>query len=93
MKKKHLIFTLLTTIFFFPTNVFAENYWLVIGSYRQGPGSKPAVSGITSPTLYAIPMQNLELCQKAGIKISKEIYKPVWNFDNRWTCVKSNRSQ
>ncbi len=62
-------------------------YWLIIGSYRQGPGSRPEVSGITSPSLYAIPMKNLELCEKAGKKITKAIYKPVWQFDNRWTCV------
>ena len=32
------------------------DYWLVIGTYRQGPGGRPEVSGITSPSLYAIPM-------------------------------------
>ena len=32
------------------------DYWLVIGSYRQGPGGKPQVSGITSPSLFAIPI-------------------------------------
>ncbi|KGG12655.1 putative GRAM domain [Prochlorococcus sp. MIT 0601] len=60
---------------------------MVMGSYRQGPGSRPEVSGITSPSLYAIPMKSLELCQQAGEKITKAIYKPVWQFDNRWTCV------
>ena len=63
------------------------DYWLVIGSYRQAPGSRPEVSGITSPSLYAIPMSSLELCQKAGKKIAEEIYKPVWQFDSRWTCI------
>ena len=63
------------------------NYWLVIGTYRQAPGSRPEVSGITSPSLQAIPMKSLELCNKAGKKISEEIYKPVWQFDNRWTCI------
>ena len=62
-------------------------YWLVIGSYRQGPGSRPEVSGITSPSLHAIPMKSLELCQQAGVEITKAIYKPVWQFDNKWTCV------
>ncbi len=74
-----------------PLNANAE-YWLVIGSYRQGPGSKPSVSGITSPSLSAIPMDTLAECQKAGQKISDEIYKPVWQFDNRWTCVSGGRS-
>ncbi|WP_320664559.1 hypothetical protein [Prochlorococcus sp. MIT 1223] len=62
-------------------------YRLVIGSYRQGPGSKPHVSGITSPSLFAIPTETLKQCQDAGEKISKEIYKPVWQFDNMWTCI------
>tara|TARA_Y100001968_G_scaffold287756_1_gene289451 strand:+ start:72 stop:353 length:282 start_codon:yes stop_codon:yes gene_type:complete len=63
------------------------SYWLVIGSYRQGPGGKPHVSGITSPSLLAIPMKNKKACQEAGQKIEEEIYKPVWQFDNRWTCI------
>ncbi len=69
-----------------PIKSLAE-YHLVIGSYRQGPGSKPHVSGITSPSLFSIPTRTLEQCEKAGKKISNEIYKPVWQFDNRWTCV------
>ncbi|ABX08612.1 hypothetical protein [Prochlorococcus marinus] len=69
-----------------PLIVQAE-YWLVIGSYRQGPGPRPQVSGITSPSLFAIPMESLEACKKAGKKISSDIYKPVWQFDNRWSCV------
>ncbi len=62
-------------------------YWLVIGSYRQGPGGRPEVSGITSPSVYAIPMKTLKDCKKAGEEVTKEIYKPVWQFDNRWTCI------
>ena len=27
---------------------------------------------------------------KVGGKITKEIYKPVWQFDNRWTCVEGD---
>tara|TARA_Y100001968_G_scaffold63524_1_gene54278 strand:- start:440 stop:733 length:294 start_codon:yes stop_codon:yes gene_type:complete len=68
------------------SNANAE-YWLVIGSYRQGPGSKPHVSGITSPSLFAVPTKTLEQCQNAGEKINNEIYRPVWQFDNRWTCI------
>ena len=48
-------------------------YWLVIGSYRQGPGGRPEVSGITSPTVFAIPMNSIEQCKEAGKKITKEI--------------------
>ncbi len=67
-----------------------EHYWLVIGSYRQGPGGRPEVSGITSPSVFAIPMNSIEQCKAAGKKITDEIYKPVWQFDNRWTCVAGN---
>ena len=65
------------------------DYWLVIGSYRQGPGGKPQVSGITSPSLFAIPIETEEMCIKAGKKIDNEIYKPVWQFDSKWTCIKN----
>ncbi len=89
MRKISILLSTFTFIVLFQNGAFAKDYWLVIGSYRQGPGGKPAVSGITSPSLHAIPMDSLDLCKKAGKKISNEIYKPVWNFDNRWTCVKS----
>tara|TARA_Y100001968_G_scaffold315854_1_gene342944 strand:- start:328 stop:609 length:282 start_codon:yes stop_codon:yes gene_type:complete len=66
------------------------SYWLVIGSYRQGPGAKPQVSGITSPTLFAIPIETEKMCMEAGKKIENEIYKPVWQFDGKWTCIKNS---
>jgi len=69
------------------SDVVKANYWLVIGTYRQGPGGRPEVSGITSPSLHTIPMRDIETCEKAGNKISNDIYKPVWQFDNKWTCV------
>ena len=69
------------------------NYWLVIGTYRQGPGGRPEVSGITSPSLNAIPMKDIETCKEAGAKIFEEIYKPVWQFDNKWTCIYSGISK
>jgi len=71
--------------------LIAGGYWLVIGSFRQGPGGRPEVSGITSPSVYAIPMETMKQCQVAGQKISDDIYKPVWQFDNRWTCVIGDR--
>ena len=77
----------LATALSFTSVAKAESFWLVIGSYRQGPGGKPVVSGITSPSLFAIQMETYEQCVAAGRKISNDIYKPVWNFDNRWTCV------
>ncbi len=76
------------TLFGISTTANAQ-YWLVIGSYRQGPGAKPTVSGITSPSLFAIPMKSKNICEEAGNKISKDIYIPVWQFDNKWTCIYS----
>ena len=90
MKKNFLLkFLAFISILFF-TNTVRAKYFLVIGTYRQGPGGRPEVSGITSPSLHSIPMKNLENCEKAGIKITNEIYKPVWQFDSRWTCVLSD---
>ena len=45
------------------------------------------MSGITSPTLHSIPMKDFDTCNKAGEKIANEIYKPVWQFDSKWTCI------
>ena len=86
---KNKLFLILLSIFsltFFSNSVKA-NYWLIIGTYRQGPGARPEVSGITSHSLHSIPMRDLDSCNKAGEKITNEIYKPVWQFDNRWTCI------
>ena len=66
------------------------DYWLVIGSYRQGPGRKPEVSGITSPSLFAIPIGTEKMCLEAGKQIENDIYKPVWQFDSKWTCIKNS---
>ena len=30
--------------------------------------------------------------KKAGNKISQDIYKPVWQFDSKWTCVFSGNT-
>ena len=87
MKKK----LILLLIFNFSLSFFSEaanaNYWLIIGTYRQGPSRRPEVSGITSPSLHSIPMKDLDTCKKAGEKIANEIYIPVWQFDSKWTCV------
>ena len=87
MKKKSI-----SILFFFLFLLsFSEsvkaNYRLIIGTYRQGPGGRPKVSGITSPSLHSIQMKDLDTCRKAGEQISKEIYRPVWQFDSKWTCV------
>ena len=87
MKNKlFLKFLIVLSVFLFSEDVKA-NYWLVIGTYRQGPGGRPVVSGITSPSLHSIPMKDLETCKKAGNEISEKIFKPVWQFDSKWTCV------
>ena len=89
---KKIIFSfiiVLTSFLGLQTKVKAD-YWLVIGSYRQGPGGKPQVSGITSPSLFALPIGTKEMCMDAGKKIEDEIYKPVWQFDGKWTCIENN---
>ena len=82
--RKKIIFSLiivLTSLLGLQTKAKAE-YWLVIGSYRQGPGGKPQVSGITSPSLFALPIGSKQMCIEAGKKIENDIYKPVWQFDS-----------
>ena len=87
MKKKFFLILLFISSLFLFSDSAKANYWLIIGTYRQGTGRRPEVSGITSPSLHSIPMKDLESCNKAGEKITNEIYKPVWQFDSRWTCV------
>ena len=88
MNKSPFRYFCLILLFAF-TNQVNSQYWLVIGTYRQGPGSRAEVSGITSPSLFAIPMKDIDTCNEAGNKITNEIYKPVWQFDSKWTCVYS----
>ena len=45
------------------------NYWLVIGTYRQGPGGRPLVSGITSQSLHSIPMKDIDTFKKHVMKL------------------------
>ena len=87
MKNKFYFKIILVTSLIFSSPYLKAEYWLVIGTYRQGPGNRPEVSGITSPSLYSLPMKDLETCKIAGEKITNEIYKPVWQFDNKWTCI------
>ena len=86
MKKKSILI-----LFFLFSLIFADSaeakYLLIIGTYRQGPGGRPEVSGITSPSLHSIPMKSLDACNEAGKQITNQIYKPVWQFDSKWTCV------
>tara|TARA_Y100000589_G_scaffold73650_1_gene66781 strand:- start:3575 stop:3856 length:282 start_codon:yes stop_codon:yes gene_type:complete len=87
MKNKFFFKIILVTSLIFSSQYLKAEYWLVIGTYRQGPGNRPEVSGITSPSLYSLPMKDLETCKIAGEKITNEIYKPVWQFDSKWTCI------
>ena len=86
MKKKSILLLNFLLFLIFSGSAKAK-YWLIIGTYIQGPWGRPEVSGITSPSLHSIPMEDLDTCNKAGEKITNEIYKPVWQFDSRWTCV------
>ena len=93
MKKKLFLVLLRLFSIFFYSNSAKANYRLIIGTYRQGPGGRPEVSGITSPSLHSIPMSDLDTCNKAGEKITNEIFKPVWLFDSKWTCVFSGEKK
>ena len=90
--KKNFLKLLIVLFFLLLSDSLKANYWLVIGTYRQGPGGRPAVSGITSPSLHSIPMKDLETCKQAGKEISEKIFKPVCQFDSKWTCVFSGNN-
>ena len=68
MKKKSILILFFLFSLIFSSSAKA-NYWLIIGTYRQGPGGRPEVSGITSPSLHSIPMKDLDTCNKAGDKL------------------------
>ena len=74
MKKKSILklFFLFSLIF----NSAKANYWLIIGTYRQGPGGRPEVSGITSPSLHSIPMKDLDTCNKPREKLLMKYTNP-----------------
>ena len=72
MKKKSILILIFLFSLIFSGSAKAK-YWLVIGTYRQGPGGRPEVSGITSPSLHSIPMKDLNTCKEAGEKISFSI--------------------
>ena len=66
----------------------AGTTYLVLSSYKQPDGgSKPRIAQNSSPSIQVIPMETLEQCEAAGSQIQKDIYKPIWYFDGRWTCV------
>ena len=65
----------------------AESYYLVLGTYKQNSSGKPRVASYSSPSIQVIPMISLEQCEIAGEQIAQDIYKPIWYFDGRWTCV------
>jgi len=68
MKKNSIL-----KLFFLFSLIFSgsakANYWLIIGTYRQGPGGRPEVSGITSPSLHSIPMKEVDTCNKQEKKL------------------------
>ena len=90
ISKPFLKFLLIATVVS-PFKYIKADYLLVIGTYRQGPGNRPEVSGITSPSLYSLPIKDIESCRIAGEKITNEIYKPVWQFGSKWTCIKTSK--
>ena len=67
---------------------YAATTYLVLGSYKQPDGgSKPRVAQYSSPSIQILPMESIEQCEVAGRQITTKIYKPIWYFDGRWTCV------
>ena len=71
MKKKSILI-----LFFIFSLIFSgsarANYWLIIGTYRQGPGGRPEVRGITILSLNSIHMKEIAICNKAGKKVTNE---------------------
>jgi len=65
----------------------AGTTYLILGTWTQGVGGKPIVYESSSPNLTVIPMESIEQCEATGSKIMKDIYKPIWRFDGRWTCI------
>ena len=63
MQKKSISILLFVFSILFFSDSLKANYWLVIGTYRQGAGGRPEVSGITSPSLHSIPMKNMDSCR------------------------------
>ena len=80
MKKNSILIIFFLFSQFFFSDYAKANYWLVIGTYRQGPGSRPEVSGITSPSLHSIPMKDLDSCKKAGEKLLMKYINPFGNL-------------
>ena len=68
--------------------VKADTTYLVLGTYSQPHGTgKPMVAQYSSPSVQVIPMESIEQCETAGRQITNTVYKPIWYFDGRWTCV------
>ena len=72
MKKKSILI-----LFFLFSLIFSgsakANYWLIIGTYRQGPWGRPEVTEITSTSLHSIAIKDSDTCNKSGEKITNEI--------------------
>ena len=71
-----------------PAAVSASTAYLVLGSYKQPNGTgKPQIAPYSSPSISSIPFETMEQCEQAGQQINEIIFKPIWYFDGRWTCV------
>ena len=71
-----------------PAAVSASTVYLVLGTYKQTDGgSKPRIAQYSSPNVHSIPFETMEQCELAGQQIHETLYKPIWFFDGRWTCV------
>ena len=75
MKKKSILILFFLFSLIFSGSAKAK-YWLIIGTYRQGPGGRPEVSGITSPSLHSIPIKDLDTCNKPREKLLMKYTNP-----------------
>ena len=71
-----------------PAAASAATVYLVLGSYKQADRvDKPRIAAYSSPSVQTIPFDTMEECEAAGQQIHEILYKPIWYFDGRWTCV------
>ena len=68
------------------------NYQLVIETYRQGTNGRSEVSGITSPSLHSIPMDEMDNFKKQEKRLKMK-YIPVWQVESKWTCIFRGKSK
>ena len=80
MKKNPILILLSLCSLIIVSDYAKADYLLIIGTYRQGPGGRPEVSGITSPSLHSIPMKDLDTCEKQEKKLQMKYISQFGNL-------------